>query len=256
MKSVAVVALLLGFLAISHALTCTEAPRLFRMRNIDAGQGQVVATDLHSRAFFLSGQSWYRLGTFAMNQVSVGPAGTWGVDRSGYVYKYIAGNFQRASTSRMRLVDAGGNGQVVGISTSSVASCLPSGSAAAYSGRGNLGFRGLRAAMLDYSCGPYGCWGTNRRQQVLYSSLSPTNCRASWRVIGGSLATITVGTDGSVYGVNRNGHLFQRIGVSRRNPLGSRWNYIRTCTTIKNVTYDLRNLWLQTTSGFLLQCRV
>lgn len=82
---------------LSTAMSCKEAPLIRNVRQLDAGQGQVVATDRYNRAYYLSGAAWYRLGTVPIAQVSVGPAGIWGVRNNGWVYKFVAGNFRRAS---------------------------------------------------------------------------------------------------------------------------------------------------------------
>lgn len=84
-----------GFL--STAWRCTEAPQLYNVKQVDAGQGKVVVRDSSYRAYFLSGSSWYRLGSARIKHVSVGPAGMWAVDTSNRVYKYVAGNFVPSS---------------------------------------------------------------------------------------------------------------------------------------------------------------
>lgn len=81
---------LMGFLT---AWTCKEAPQHYGAVQIDAGQGKVVMRDRNNQAYFLSGSTWYNLGTVRLKHVSVGPAGIWGVDASNKVYKYVAGNF-------------------------------------------------------------------------------------------------------------------------------------------------------------------
>ena len=47
-----------------------------------------------------------------------------------------------------------------------------------------------------------------------------------WRNVGGRLKRIESGPNGAVWGVDKKGKIFTRAGVSRRNPLGSRWVHI------------------------------
>lgn len=75
------------------ALTCREAPQHYTADQIDAGQGQVVMRDRYDQVFFLSGTTWFKLGTVKLRHVSVGPAGLWGTDSTNRVYKYVAGDF-------------------------------------------------------------------------------------------------------------------------------------------------------------------
>ena len=48
-----------------------------------------------------------------------------------------------------------------------------------------------------------------------------------WRHIGGRLKQVESGPNGVVWGVNRHNQIFFRAGVTRRNPVGRRWHYIR-----------------------------
>lgn len=66
----------------------------------------------------------------------------------------------------MQQVDAGGDDQVVGVSSSYSSYCLKSSLAAAYRG-GSLSWTSLSKTMKYYSCGPlYGCWGVDSRNRV------------------------------------------------------------------------------------------
>lgn len=78
----------------SAAWTCAEAPRLYSVRQVDAGLGKVVVRDAHSNAYFLTGLNWNRLSTIRLKHVTVGPAGLWGVGINNVVYKYVAGTFK------------------------------------------------------------------------------------------------------------------------------------------------------------------
>ncbi|KAM7366879.1 hypothetical protein PAMP_014817 [Pampus punctatissimus] len=214
MKAVAVFLLVLCYLAVSHAWNCKVAPRLYNVKQVDAGQGKVVARDSNYYVYFLSGSSWYRLGSLRLKHVSVGPAGMWGTDTSNKVYKYIAGNFVGATGLSMQQVDAGGDGQVVGVSSSQSSYCLRSSLALAYKGVGSLSWNSLSRTMRYYSCGPlYGCWGVDTSNRVYTQRITPTSCSGTgWIYVSGiSAKMIEVATDGSVFAVATNGQVYQRL---------------------------------------------
>ncbi|XP_053271274.1 fish-egg lectin [Pleuronectes platessa] len=259
MNAVAALFLLVSCLAVSHAWNCTEAPRLYNAKQVDAGMGKVVATDIHKRAFFLSGRYWYRLGTVSLSHVSVGPSGTWGTDALSRVHKLVAGNFNLVNGLTMQQVDAGGDGQVVGGRPSNyLAYCLREAYALPYTGVGSVSWSYLSKALKYISCGPlYGCWGVDSSSRVYVTrTMSPTTCRTSgWLYVSGvSMKMIEVGTDGSVYGVTTKGQVYQRIGISSSRREGTGWVYVSMCMPVKHVSYDLRQLWVVTTSGLLMRC--
>lgn len=258
MKAVAVFLLVLCYLAVSHAWTCREAPRLSNVRQIDAGQGKVVASTSSNYAYFLIGSYWYRLGSARLKHVSVGPAGMWGVDSSNRVHKYVAGNFVQSSGLSMQQVDAGGDGQVVGVTPSSHSTyCLRSSSASTYKA-GSLSWSSLSRTMKYYSCGPlYGCWGVDSSHRVYVTQrITPTSCSTySWTSVSGiSAKMIEVGTDGSVFAVTTTGQVYQRNGISSSRPYGSSWSRIPMCMAMNHLSYDLGQLWVVTSGGLLMQC--
>ncbi|XP_035003998.2 fish-egg lectin-like [Hippoglossus stenolepis] len=259
MKAVAALFLLLCCLAVSHAWRCTEAPRLFNADQVDAGMGKVVATDIYKRAYFLSGRNWYRLGTTALKHVTVGPSGTWGTSASNRVHKLVAGNFKQVNGLTMQQVDAGGDGQVVGVRPSNyLAYCLREAYALGYTGVGSVGWTYLARKLKYYSCGPlYGCWGVDTSSRVYVSkAISPTTCRtSSWTTVSGlAMKMIEVATDGNVFGVSTRGKLYQRRGISSSRREGTSWVYVPMCMSVKHVSYDLRQLWVVTTSRLLMTC--
>ncbi|XP_060935741.1 fish-egg lectin-like [Limanda limanda] len=258
MKAAAAFLLVLGCLAVSHAWRCTEGPRLNYARQVDAGMGMVVGTDIYKRAYFLSGRSWYRLGTTALKHVSVGPAGTWGTDAANRVHKLVAGNFGRASGLTMQQVDAGGAGQVVGSRPSNfLAYCLREVYASRYYGAGGLGWSYQSRRLKYISCGPlYGCWGVDTTSRVYFSRGPTSSCtNRGWSAVSGTgMKMVEVGTDGSVFAVTTRGQLYQRVGISARRPQGTTWRLIPMCMTVQHVSYDLRQLWVVTTSRLLMKC--
>ncbi|XP_028255141.1 fish-egg lectin-like [Parambassis ranga] len=255
MKAVAVLLVVLSFLTVSHGWTCKAGPQQFPAQQIDAGEGQVVLTDRDSKAYYLSESTWFELGSVALKHVSVGPAGIWGVDSSDKVYKYVAGDFILVNGQTLQQVDAGGDGQVVGVTSGSYIYCLKSSIALNYSQVGSVSWNELAGRLMYFSCSPLGCWGVNAVEQIFYTRVTPNTCDISgWIHIPGAALMAEVGTDGNVFVVNRQGHVYQRTGISPSVPQGTDWLYIPMCLPIKHVSYDLGQLWLVTKGGIIMQC--
>ncbi|XP_042367704.1 uncharacterized protein LOC121961710 [Plectropomus leopardus] len=257
MKAIAAFLLVLCHLAISHAWECDEAPQLSGAQQIDAGLGKVVAL-AHNRTYLLVRTYWTYMSTTRFKHVSVGRTGVWACDSSNKVYKYIAGNFVRSTGLSMQQVDAGGDGQLVGISTTSSSYCVMSRTASLYSTPTSLTWRSLSRSLRYISCSPKNeCWGVDRSHRVYFMRVNPTTCRASnWRqVTGQQMIMVEVGDDGSVFGINTRGQVYQRVGISYGSASsGSRWNFIPMCMKIRSLSYDLRTLWVVTKAGFILKC--
>ena len=73
--------------------SCTLGPHLNSPLQVDAGLGQVVATDTNHQAYFLSGSSWTRLPEANMKHISVGQAGIWATHVSDYIFKYVGSSW-------------------------------------------------------------------------------------------------------------------------------------------------------------------
>ncbi|XP_060936339.1 fish-egg lectin-like [Limanda limanda] len=262
MKAVVALLLLLCSLAVSLAdrrWTCREGPRLYGAIQIDAGMGQVVVADKYKRTYLLSGLAFYRLGRLGMKHVTVGAGGLWGSCLANKVYKYVAGDFKLAKGLSMYQVDAGGDGQIVGVGSGSYnAYCLKEKEALGYCGRRTLSWTYLSRKMKYYSCGPrMGCWGVDKRFRIwVTKNISPTNCRTSgWTAVPGPrMKMIEVSSDGKVFGVTTTGRIYQRAGITNHRRQGTRWVYVPMCMAVRHVSYDLLNLWVVTTSGLIMKC--
>ncbi|XP_053169971.1 fish-egg lectin-like [Scomber japonicus] len=258
MKAVTAFLLVLCHLAISHAWNCGGAPRLSNIRQIDAGQGQVVATTNHNYAYFLVGPYWQYLRTNKIKHITVGPAGLWAVDTSNKVNKYVAGKFLPATGLAMQQVDAGGDVNIAGVSPSKKPYCLTTFRTLSYRGRSSPSWTTFSGSLKYFSCGPlFGCWGTNSHNQVyMTKKITTTNCGMSgWLHVSGlAVKVIEVGTDGSVFAVTTTGKVYQRVGITGSRPQGSGWRLVPMCMAIKHVSYDLGTLWVVTTSGLTMRC--
>ncbi|XP_059182303.1 fish-egg lectin-like [Centropristis striata] len=255
MKAVAAVLLVLCCLAVTHAWTCGGAPNLNNAYQIEAGQGKVVARDSNYYPYFLIGSSWTRLGTTRMKHVTVGPAGLWGAGTNNRVYKYVSGNFVQSSGTSMTQLDAGGDDQLVGVS-GSLAYCLRASTALTYRS-GSLSWTYLSRTFRHISCSPQnGCWGVDTSYRVYHTRTMTSTCGGtSWtQVTGLSLKMVDVGTDGAVIGLTTAGQVYQRAGISSSRPSGTSWTNIAMCMTIRSLSYDLRTLWVVTSSGIIIKC--
>ncbi|KAE8281740.1 Fish-egg lectin [Larimichthys crocea] len=257
MRAVAVLLLVMCHLAVSHAWKCRAAPQLPTIMQIDAGQGKVVARDASYSVYMLCGTTWFKLGSPRLKHVTVGPGGIWGADTSNRVYKYVNGQFQVAGGLYMQQVDAGGDGQIVGATYNYYGYCLRSYLAAAFTGAGSLSWSYSSIRLRYYSCGPlYGCWAIDTSFRIWFTKkMVPTSCGISrWTHIGGSAKMVEVGTDGTVFVVNRGGNVFQRTGITSGRPQGTRWTHIKMCLPIHHLSYDQRRLWVVTKGGIVMQC--
>ncbi|XP_013856640.1 fish-egg lectin [Austrofundulus limnaeus] len=228
---------------------------MFPAAQIDAGQGEVVMTDRKSNVFYLSGSTWVAIGTVDLKHVSVGSAGIWGVDSSDKVYKFVAGDFLRVYGLDLKQADAGGLGQVVGVSNADTIHCLKSDVASSYKAVATVSWNNLPGSLMYFSCGLYGCWGINFNFQIFFTKITPTTCEYSgWKLIDGAASMVEVGADGNVFVVNSAGNLFQRSGITASVPDGTGWVQIPFCLAVKHVSYDLGHLWLVTKDGLIMQC--
>ncbi|KTG43672.1 hypothetical protein cypCar_00031366 [Cyprinus carpio] len=81
------------------------------------------------------------------------------------------------------------------------------------------------------------------------------NLYQSFINIPGLLSMIEVATDGSVFGVNSQGNLYQRTGVTRSKPDGTDWISMVACPNgHKHVSFDLGVLWLVCVDGSIRKC--
>uniref|UniRef100_A0A3Q2VXS3 Fish-egg lectin-like n=1 Tax=Haplochromis burtoni TaxID=8153 RepID=A0A3Q2VXS3_HAPBU len=178
-------------------------------------------TDSNNYAYFLLGSQWYKMGSLTLKHVSVGPAGIWGVALDDRVYKYVAGSFVFANGElyhRLKTqVDAGGDGQVVGVTDTSTIHCLKSTIASDYRKQSTLSWTTITGGLMYVSCSSkYGCWGVNSVQNIYFAKITPSTCGISGTTLVDGLAVkVETGTDGSVFVVTKDGEVFQSLTGSR-----------------------------------------
>ncbi|KAI4882851.1 hypothetical protein NFI96_009952 [Prochilodus magdalenae] len=210
MMRTAALFLLLNLWVAGQALKCAEVPG--RLKQIDAGNGQVFGVCPKGEIFTLYASSFIRL-TGSLKHVSVGPAGVWGVNQTNQIHKLVKGDWVTVP-GLLRQVDAGGKLFVAGANPGGVVFCLGEEATTKFAGPGSpASWTQLPGKLRHYSCGPYSCWGVNAADEIyVMKGVTPTACAGSleWEQISGSLNVIEVSTDGKVFGVNADGDVYQR----------------------------------------------
>ncbi|XP_034019229.1 fish-egg lectin-like isoform X2 [Thalassophryne amazonica] len=255
----AVFLLMLCYVGRITAFKCEEAQYLHDIVQIDAGQGHVVATTKENNVFIMSGNIWISLGKTKLKHVTVGRAGIWGVNDQNYLFRFVADEFQRPKNAQMLAqVDAGADHGIVGVSENTI--CLKISDAQSFIGGTDLVFERLSIDDLTVyiSCGGNGCWGVTKSNTVQFTqTLTTSNCTDSgWEEVpkGPQLTMIEVSESGRVFALDTAGSIFERTGISTRNPKGEKWTEISMCFVANHVTFDLKHLWVATKSGFVLNC--
>ncbi|XP_015233918.1 PREDICTED: fish-egg lectin-like [Cyprinodon variegatus] len=255
MRAAVTFLVLVNYFTSCHGLSCKAAPLQFSAVQLDAGQGMVVMTDKDSNVFFLSGSSWTKLGSVPLKHVSVGPAGIWGVNNDDKVYKFAGGDFFPVSGQELNQLDAGGEGNVIGITDSDSIHCLNASNVSPTEQEGSLNWNTWSGQLKHLSCSPNVCWGVNSNEAIYYMEISPKSCNTKgWTKVEGEAVKAEVGTDGRVFVVNRFGNLFERVGISGKTPGGADWKKIEFQKDIKHVSYDQGRLWLVTKCELILEC--
>ncbi|CAH2318818.1 fish-egg lectin-like [Pelobates cultripes] len=223
-----------------------------KLKQLDAGAGQVYGVNDADDIFRLNGDNWEQV-PGKLIHVSVGPAGVWGANRQNSIYKIQDGVWVNVEGS-LKQVDAGGNIFIGGVTGSDKVYCKNQDST--LSRRANLPFTEIEGTLKYYSCGLYGCWGVNKYNAVFFRrNVTPTNCQGSeWQGVEYSMTMVEAGTDGSVYGIAFHGMVFKRQGISSSNPLGTEWSLLDTFDYFKHVSYDNGVLWLIHPEGNVYKC--
>ncbi|KAK6314548.1 hypothetical protein J4Q44_G00140770 [Coregonus suidteri] len=255
MRATAAVLLVLCLLAISHAWDCQPVVDIYHLMQFDAGLGQVVATNTSQIPYYLVGDKWIRL-PGSLKHITVGPAGIWGINSGNIIYKYVAGNWEQYAIS-VKQVDAGGDEFIVGATIDDTPFCVTSSTIVGIMGQDSR-YHGTRlpGSVKYLSCGPFGCWAVNKNDEIyLMSNVNKDTCQnKGWSHIDGKLSMIEVATDGSVFGVNSEGQVFTRDGITASKPEGTGWSIVPMYMPMTHVTYDLGRLWVVSTSGFTMVC--
>ncbi|KAM9299465.1 fish-egg lectin-like [Gastrophryne carolinensis] len=224
-----------------------------KLKQIDAGDGQVYGVNEKDEIFRWVDNNWKQV-PGELSHVSVGPSGVWGVDKDFSVYKFQDNDWM-AVTGQLKQVDAGGEKFLGGVNEQDNIFCLRQ--SCTMLNASTVTFSSIEGGLKYYSCGRWGCWGVNNRNEIFYrQNVNPKACKGSqWQQVEGKLTMVEVATDGSVYGISPDGDVLKREGISDYLRNGTTWTQLDFCATFKHVTYDNGNLWLINTSGDIYRCR-
>ncbi|XP_028834953.1 fish-egg lectin-like [Denticeps clupeoides] len=247
----------MGLFSLSLALNCNTVPG--ELQQVDAGSGQVFGVNNDNKIYTLYGDQWTQL-PGALKHVTVGPSGVWGTNANNEIFKLVGGTWLKVS-GLLKQVDAGGNGILGGVNMFDGIFCLGKDPNLAFNKPTSspAPWQNLPGSLKYYSCGPYSCWGVNSNNNIyIMKGVTSAECRGSmsWEQIPGALVMVEVGTDGSVFGVNAGGDLYQRTGVSSDKPAGTDWALISMCNKLKHVSYDQGHIWAITLQNSILDCVV
>ncbi|XP_066578309.1 fish-egg lectin-like [Amia ocellicauda] len=244
-----------GIVWVAEALHCEAVPGV--LKQIDAGAGRVCGISKEGKVVDFRDDGWVDLEASGKH-VSVGPAGLWRVGLDGLVFKWFQKGWVQVNPGNLIQIDAGGDKFVVGCNPSSGIVCLNHRPALSYDGSGSVSWMAVPGELKYYSCGPVGCWGVNKLDEIhVKLGVSGNSCPGpeKWYRIPGSLSMVEVSADGEVHGVNKHGSVFKRIGVSACNPFGSGWEHLRVAGISSHVSYDRGVLWIICRSGEVQKCR-
>uniref|UniRef100_A0A8C2DEJ9 Fish-egg lectin-like n=1 Tax=Cyprinus carpio TaxID=7962 RepID=A0A8C2DEJ9_CYPCA len=245
--------LLFCLLHYNLALECEVVPG--NLKQIDAGVGLVGGVNNDNEVFLLLGNEFRKINV-TMKHFTVGPAGELAVNLSNSVFKFQSGQFSSIPVT-FKQVDAGGDQIIAGVTPLDDIFCLNK-DANNIGPSGNFVWVQLAGKLKYYSCGPYSCWGVNAAGNILIRrSVTGASCGGSgaFEAVAGALSMVEVASDGNVFGVDIQGNLVQRAGITISNPPGSSWTIISICPNgHKHVTYDLGRLYVICSDGSIRRC--
>ncbi|KAF4114570.1 fish-egg lectin-like [Onychostoma macrolepis] len=226
------------------------------LKQIDAGLGVVGGVNDDNEVFLFLGTGFQSIRA-SLKHFTVGPAGELGANSSNNVFKFADGSFKQIPSIQFKQVDAGGDQIIVGVSPVDDVFCL-SKDANNVRPSGDAPWVQLAGKLKYYSCGPSSCWGVNAAGNVLLRRfVTGASCGGSgaFEAVSGTLSMVEVASDGNVFGVDPQGNLLQRAGVSISNLFGSTWTNILICPNgHKHVTYDLGRLYVICSDGSIRRC--
>ena len=110
--------------------------------------------------------------------------------------------------------------------------------------------------LKSLSCGGLGCWGIGQNGARVWFRAS-LDGDSKWEIIKEAvLTTVRAGGDGSVWGINANGYLFERQGVSATLPQGKSWVRVALSKQFQDISITEGILFAVSTTGAVYQCKL
>ncbi|CAB4023040.1 Neurogenic locus notch 1 [Paramuricea clavata] len=122
-----------------------------------------------------------------------------------------------------------------------------------------FGWHTKMGKLKQLSCGGLGCWGigqTGTRVWFRVSLEQTSTSDVKWEMIKDAvLTTVKAGDDGSVWGINANGYLFERQGVSAATPQGKSWVRVALSKQFQDISIADGVLFGVANTGAIYQCK-
>ena len=217
----------------------------------------------------VNGQFEYVADKRKIISISVGSSGVWAVDSKGSVLyrEGVTAPEPKGTTwnviEKIPLendaaiqIDVSGKTQVCVVTKNNIILCR--GAINTRNPKG-FGWQTKVGKLKKLSCGALGCWGIGRNGARVWFRVSLDQSAASgvkWELIKDVVLTnIKAGEDGSVWGINANGYLFERQGVSARTPQGKSWVRVALSKQFQDISIADGILFGVSTTGAIYQCK-
>lgn len=181
--------------------------------------------------------------------VSVGPGGVWGVNKQGGILFSEPKRPWQSVPGILMQVDSGPAGVVYGVTKDhkifvrqGILHSLPMGTM----------WRRVPGRLKYVSCGLFGVWGVNRKNHVYFrfgvKASRPVGLK--WIKVGTNLITqIEAGPGGIVAGLQTDGTVVVRTGVTKDVPYGKSWKPVEgLISPVKHISVSLDKLYVVTQS--------
>ena len=153
-------------------------------------------------------------------------------------------------------IDVSGKGQVCLVTKNNIILCR--GGVNTLNPRG-FGWQTKAGKLKKLSCGGLGCWGIGKNGARIWfrASLDQTSAgNVKWEIIKDAVLTnIKAGEDGSVWGINKDGYLFERQGVSATTPQGKSWVRVALSKQFQDISIADGILYAVSNTGAIYQCK-
>ena len=185
-------------------------------------------------------KTWERVGNQQFKSISVGERGVWGVKFEGSLrYRQGVTKWNPQGTMWLDIDGLDFNKVVIGPFNRIIAirngNRLVSRTGTSVDFPIGTGWMETGKSVMDASIGEYGLWVINSFGLLQFAPLSIDDDLSSvvfqWINIGNGMRTIHVGHGGTLWGIQNNGTLMQREGVTMENPTGMKWKQLNGVTT-------------------------
>ena len=223
-------------------------------------QDSLWALDGSGRPLVRRDAIWERVGNEVFKSISVGERGVWGIKIDGSI-RYRQGMTKLRPEGTIWLVIDGDEfhkiilgpfNRIMGIKKNrelvirtGISSDFPIGT----------GWKETGKIIKDASIGDYGVWVVNLMGVLQFAPLivddDLSEIVPQWTDVSSDMSAVHVGHGGSLWGIQDNGTLVQREGVTMESPTGTKWKMFHGMTT--SVTSSVNTVYRALGSGTVLR---